>query len=71
LNAASLLLRDRALGASGCLRQGRGGSTLVLGYWYGYFDGRDLIRIGAWLTVVEFLILLLLVPFYWPLIGIY
>jgi hypothetical protein len=24
----------------------------------------------AWLTVVEFLIVILLVPFYWPLIGI-
>ncbi len=45
--------------------------VLVLGYSYGYFEGRDLIRIGAWLTVIEFLILLLLVPFYWPLIGIY
>jgi anion transporter len=45
--------------------------VLVLGYSYGYFEARDLIRIGAWLTVVEFLILLLLVPFYWPLIGIY
>jgi di/tricarboxylate transporter len=45
--------------------------VLVLGYSYGYFEARDLLRIGAWLTVVEFLILLLLVPFYWPLIGIY
>ena len=45
--------------------------VLVLGYSYGYFEARDLIRVGAWLTVVEFLILLLLVPFYWPLIGIY
>jgi len=45
--------------------------VLVLGYSYGYFDARDLLRIGAWLTVVEFLILLVLVPFYWPLIGIY
>jgi len=25
---------------------------------------------GACLTVVEFLVLLLLVPFYWPLIGL-
>jgi di/tricarboxylate transporter len=45
--------------------------VLVLGYSYGYFEARDLVRIGAWLTVLEFLILLLLVPFYWPLIGIY
>src|SRR5215469_11019189 len=45
--------------------------VLVLGYSYGYFEARDLVRIGAALTVVEFFVLLLLVPFYWPLIGIY
>lgn len=45
--------------------------VLVLGYSYGYFEARDLVRVGAWLTLVEFVILLLLVPFYWPLIGIY
>ena len=45
--------------------------VLVLGYSYGYFEARDLVRIGALLTLVEFFILLLLVPFYWPLIGIY
>jgi len=25
---------------------------------------------GAWLTIVEFLMLLVLVAFYWPLIGL-
>ena len=45
--------------------------VLVLGYSYGYFEARDLVRIGAWLTVVEFVVLMFLVPFYWPLIGIY
>jgi solute carrier family 13 (sodium-dependent dicarboxylate transporter), member 2/3/5 len=44
--------------------------VLIVGYSYGYFEARDLVRIGWWLTVVEFLILMLLVPFYWPLIGI-
>ena len=44
--------------------------VLIVGYSYGYFEPRDLVKIGAWLTVVEFLILLLLVPFWWPLIGI-
>jgi len=44
--------------------------VLIVGYSYGYFEARDLVRIGAWLTVVEFVILMLLVPFYWPLIGI-
>ena len=45
--------------------------VLIVGYSYGYFEARDLVRIGAWLTVVEFFILLLLVPFYWPLLGIH
>jgi sodium-dependent dicarboxylate transporter 2/3/5 len=45
-------------------------AVMIVGYSYGYFDSRDMLRVGAWLTVVEALILLLLVPFYWPLIGI-
>src|SRR5438270_12251212 len=44
--------------------------VLIVCYSYGYFAVRDLVRMGAWLTVVEFLALLLLVPFYWPLIGL-
>ena len=45
--------------------------VLIVGYSYGYFEARDLVRIGAWLTVIEFVVLMLLVPFYWPLIGIH
>jgi di/tricarboxylate transporter len=45
--------------------------VLIVGYSYGYFEPRDLVRMGAWLTIVEFVILVLLVPFYWPLIGIH
>jgi solute carrier family 13 (sodium-dependent dicarboxylate transporter), member 2/3/5 len=44
--------------------------VLIVGYSYGYFEARDLVRMGAWLTIVEFIVLVLLVPFYWPLIGI-
>lgn len=44
--------------------------VLLLGYSYGYFDARDLIKMGAWLTLLEFAVLMLLVPFYWPLLGI-
>jgi solute carrier family 13 (sodium-dependent dicarboxylate transporter), member 2/3/5 len=44
--------------------------VLIVGYSYGYFEARDLVRIGWWLTVVEFLVLMLMVPFYWPLIGV-
>ncbi len=45
-------------------------AVLVVGYSYGYFTLRDLFKVGAALTVVEWLILMLLVPLYWPLIGI-
>jgi di/tricarboxylate transporter len=44
--------------------------VLIVGYSYGYFAARDLVRIGAWLTLVEFAVLMVMVPFYWPLIGI-
>jgi anion transporter len=45
-------------------------AVMIVGYSYGYFDGRDMLRIGLSLTVIESLLLLLVVPFYWPLIGI-
>ena len=44
--------------------------VMVAGYSYGYFKAIDLLRVGICLTVVESLVLLLIVPFYWPLIGI-
>jgi solute carrier family 13 (sodium-dependent dicarboxylate transporter), member 2/3/5 len=45
-------------------------AVIVTGYSYGYFDARDMFKMGAYLTLFESLVLLLLVPFYWPLIGI-
>ena len=45
-------------------------AVLVVGYSYGYFDAKDLLKVGAILSLVTALILLLLVPLYWPLIGI-
>jgi anion transporter len=45
-------------------------AVLVVGYSYGYFDSRDLFKVGAILSIVTALILLLLVPLYWPIIGI-
>ncbi len=44
--------------------------VLIVGYSYGYFEARDLLRVGWWLTVVEFFMLVLLVQLWWPLIGI-
>jgi anion transporter len=45
-------------------------AVLVVGYSYGYFDNKDMLKIGALLSLVTALILVLLVPLYWPLIGI-
>jgi solute carrier family 13 (sodium-dependent dicarboxylate transporter), member 2/3/5 len=45
-------------------------AVAVLGYSYGYFEGKDLLKVGAVLTLVEGAILLVLVRFYWPLIGL-
>ncbi len=45
-------------------------AVMIVGYSFGYFEGRDMLRVGVGLTIIESLILLLLVPFYWPLLGI-
>ena len=44
--------------------------VLVIGYSYGHFEAKDLLKVGLILTLVESLILMLLVPTFWPLIGI-
>jgi len=45
-------------------------AVLVVGYSYGYFGAKDVFRVGLWLSVIECVILLILVPLYWPLLGI-
>jgi di/tricarboxylate transporter len=45
-------------------------AVLILGYSYGYFEPKDLVKIGGTLAIVEFAILLLIVTFYWPLLGL-
>ena len=44
--------------------------VLIAGYSFGCFNARDVLKLGAFFTVAESLMLLILVPFYWPLIGI-
>jgi sodium-dependent dicarboxylate transporter 2/3/5 len=44
--------------------------VLIIGYAYGYFRGKDLLRLGLLMSAVDSLLLLLVVPFYWPMIGI-
>ena len=45
-------------------------AVLVVGYSYGYFGNKDMLKVGGLLSIVTALILMLLVPLYWPLIGI-
>ena len=37
-------------------------AVLVVGYSYGYFDSKDMLKVGRILSVVTAFILLLLVP---------
>jgi len=45
-------------------------AVLMLGYSYGYFESKDLLKVGLVLSVFEGILLMLVVPFYWPLVGI-
>jgi solute carrier family 13 (sodium-dependent dicarboxylate transporter), member 2/3/5 len=45
-------------------------AVLVVGYSYGYFDAKDMLKVGAVLSLATAVILMMLVPWYWPLIGI-
>jgi di/tricarboxylate transporter len=45
-------------------------SVLVFGYSYGYFTAKDLLKIGCVLTIIEGVLLMFLVPIYWPMIGL-
>jgi anion transporter len=45
-------------------------APLVIGYSYGFFRHTDLIKIGAVLTVIEFLGLALCTAIWWPIFGL-
>lgn len=45
-------------------------AVMIAGYSYGYFTSKDLLRLGFCMSIVDSLQMLLLVPIYWPLIGI-
>src|SRR5262245_18706613 len=44
--------------------------VLIAGDSFGCFNARDVFKLGAFFLIAENLALLMLVPFYWPLIGI-
>jgi anion transporter len=45
-------------------------SVLIAGYAFGTFTAKDLFKLGLALFFVESLMLLVLVPVYWPLLGL-
>jgi len=45
-------------------------AVLVVGYSFGCFTPKDMFKMGLALTVIEFIVLLLIVPFWWPIIGL-
>lgn len=42
----------------------------LIGYSYGYFDSRDLLKVGAVTLVIQSALVAAVVPLYWPLIGL-
>ncbi|HWP85615.1 MAG TPA: SLC13 family permease [Terriglobia bacterium] len=44
--------------------------VLIAGYAFGCYSARDVAKIGAFFLIVQWALLLLIVPFYWPLLGI-
>lgn len=44
--------------------------VLIAGYTFGCYNAKDILKIGAFFLILQWLLLLLIVPFYWPLLGI-
>ena len=44
--------------------------VLIVGYAFGYFRPRDLLRMGLIMSLVDSILLVVVVAVYWPLIGI-
>jgi di/tricarboxylate transporter len=42
----------------------------VLGYSYGYFTAKDLFKLAFILIILEGFLLVTVMSFYWPLIGL-
>jgi solute carrier family 13 (sodium-dependent dicarboxylate transporter), member 2/3/5 len=45
-------------------------AVLIVGYSFGYFSSKDLFRLGLCMSIIDSVLLLIVVPFYWPLLGI-
>jgi solute carrier family 13 (sodium-dependent dicarboxylate transporter), member 2/3/5 len=45
-------------------------AVLIVGYSFGCFTPKDMFKVGLALTIIEFVFLLLIVPFWWPVLGL-
>jgi sodium-dependent dicarboxylate transporter 2/3/5 len=45
--------------------------VMIVGYAYGYFETKDMFKVGLALSILEYFVLLGLVAFYWPMLGIH
>ena len=45
-------------------------SALAIGYALGYFTAKDLFKLGIGLFALESFLLLVIIPWYWPLLGL-
>lgn len=44
--------------------------VLIAGYTFGSFGAKDVFKVGAFFLITQSILMLLVVPYYWPLIGI-
>jgi len=44
--------------------------VLIAGYSFGSFTAKDVFKVGLFFLITQSLLMLLIVPYYWPLIGV-
>ena len=45
-------------------------AVMIVGYSYGFYSAKDMFRLGLCMSIVDSILLFVVVPLYWPLIGI-
>ena len=44
--------------------------VLIAGYSFGSFNAKDVFKVGLFFLITQSLLMLIIVPYYWPLIGV-
>ena len=44
--------------------------VLIAGYTFNCYNGKDVLRISAFFLILDWVLLILMAEFYWPLLGI-